>query len=136
MADWYGSARTNYFRVKDREGFEIWAAASSLKTIERDGRFGIFSEDCFGGWPSSVPSADDPENYRDFDVVQELARHVEPGEIVVCMEVGAEKLRYVTGAAVAFRVVKDEIERISISVEDIYDLARQRWGCEPTLAAY
>lgn len=55
---------------------------------------------------------------------------------VVLMESGAEKLRYITGRATAFRWVNGEIDRIDLSLSDILALAEQRWGEPPTDCAY
>ncbi len=43
------------------------------------------------------------EKCEDFDLVEELAQHLADGEIAVLVEAGAEKLRYITGDAVAVR---------------------------------
>jgi hypothetical protein len=55
MANWYGSARSNYFAVKDVAAFWDWLSGiSALNAWEKDGKFAI-SSDCpdSGGWPSS-----------------------------------------------------------------------------------
>lgn len=62
--------------------------------------------------------------------------HVIPREIVVCLEAGAEKLRYITGDAVAFRVGFSGFERLNVSLKDIYDLAERQWGMRPNEAEY
>lgn len=136
MANWIGSARTNYFRVKDVEAFKTWAAATSLAVFEQDGRCAVYSEDEHGGWPEIVFDNDTTDAHRDFDIVYELAQHVVEGEIVVCLEVGAEKLRYITGDAIAFRVTAAGIERVSIALRDIYQIAADRWGERPNEAEY
>ena len=45
MANWYGHARSNYFRVKDREKFEEWTKSiGDLEVIEDDeGRVALLS---------------------------------------------------------------------------------------------
>lgn len=136
MANWIGSARTNYFRVKDVEAFKTWAAAASLVVFEEDGRFGVYSEDEYGGWPEIVFDDDATDAHRDFDIVYELAQHVVEGEIVVCLEAGAEKLRYITGKAIAFKAAADGADKISITLDDIYELAVQKWGQRPAAAEY
>jgi hypothetical protein len=136
MANWIGSARTNYFRVKDVEAFKTWAAAASLVVFERDGRHGVHSEDEYGGWPEIVFDDVSTDAHRAFDIAHELAQHVADGEIVVCVEAGAEKLRYITGKAIAFRASTDGPETIAITLDDIYDLAAQKWGERPSAAEY
>ncbi len=117
MANWYGNARSNYFRVKDTDVFLRWT--------ERRG-FGVFKSqqgpnvlaihpgnatDC-GDWPSY-----DMENDTEFDLVAELAGHLELGQIAVLLEVGAEKLRYLTGQAIAVNARGRVVE---VTLNDIY----------------
>jgi hypothetical protein len=136
MASWIGSARTNYFLVKDVEAFKAWAKAASLVVFEEDSRFGVYSEDEYGGWPQIVFDDDTTDAHRDFDITYELAQHVAEGEIVVCLEAGAEKRRYITGAAIAFKVTANGADKISLTLDDIYGLAAKRWGEEPSKVEY
>lgn len=136
MADWYGSALTNYFRVKDEDAFRAWAEAAYLCAFEEDGRFGVYSLDEYGGWPSNVEDDDAPGGERSFDIVDELAVHAAEGEIVVIIEAGAEKLRTITGSAIAFRASASGVERIALALNDIYELAAQKWGQRPNPAEY
>ncbi len=136
MANWLGSARTNYFRVRDVDAFKAWAQAAPLVVFEEGGRFGVYSEDEYGGWPSIVFDDDATDAHRDFDIAHELAQHVAEGEIVVCLEAGAEKLRYITGSAIAFKATADAADKISLTLDDIYGLAASKWGHEPSKAEY
>lgn len=96
MANWYGSARSNYFAVKDLTAFEAWAAGAGLHVLrakDGSGKVGIcpgeWSDD--GGWPVLYDDADDPR-----DLAEELQPHLADGEVAMLKEVGAEKLRYLT----------------------------------------
>lgn len=89
----------------------------------------------YGGWPSIIFDDDATDAHRDFDIAHELASHVAEGEIVVCLEGGAEKLRYITGSAIAFKVTADGADKISLTPDDIYGLAASKWGQEPSKAA-
>ena len=53
MADWYGSARSNYFLVKDEDKFRKWAESiCGLEVVkDKEGRVGLLSEEEKGGWP-------------------------------------------------------------------------------------
>lgn len=53
---------------------------------------------------------------------------------VVCVEAGAEKLRYITGKAIALRALPDGPQKITIALDDIFDLARAEWGERPSVA--
>lgn len=56
MANWYGAARSNYFRVKNAENFKAWAySMSNIILIEQDEKFGFYSDCPDGGaFPSSI----------------------------------------------------------------------------------
>ena len=107
MANYYATARSNYFAVKDEQAFRDWADGLGLTILEQqeinsDGipRFGISPGDDDGGWPTSIA---DPEtgDYEDIEVSGQLAAHLADNEVAILMEAGSEKLRYVTGTAVA-----------------------------------
>jgi hypothetical protein len=127
MANWYGAWRTNYVklksdRIKDLEHFPITLVR------DNDGRYALLSEDD-GGEPVDyilVPPADflkpyihDEERIELEDCIHEF---LEPGEVIVIMCSGAEKLRYITGRA---RAVHSNGEEVSISLNDIYWLAQE-----------
>lgn len=137
MANWYGAARTNYFPVRDVEAFKVWAATASLRPHQSDTTelWCLLSDDEYGGWPTQIWDEDAGDG-RDFDIVAELAVHVVGGWPVILMESGAEKLRHVTGSATAFRVTNGEIECEQLVLDDIHDIAEQRWGIAPTRCAY
>lgn len=134
MANWYGSARSNYVRVKDDEAFRAWVATlPDVNLVERDDTFALLvgrASDS-GGWPSFRfgPEGEDEE----IDLAAEIAAHLAPGEVFVYCECGAEKLRYLTGWATA---VKDTGETLHVSLDDIYALVEEHWNCVPTTATY
>ena len=143
MANFYGTARSNYFQVKDVEKFKAWVESiPSLALIEKqDILFAIYS-DCpdSGCWPSGkyVAEYDEEgavvsEDWQDFDLTGELAEHLKDGEVAVLMEAGAEKLRYISGWAVA---VNHLGETVHVSLDGIYDLAFTKFGVRPTDASY
>jgi len=126
MADWYGSARTNYVRVTDEAKFREMAKFWNLRVIESEGKFGLYPDDGgFGDWPSFMTDDADVEHQFTFDdVVMPL---VVEGEVLVIKVCGAEKLRYLTGYAAAYRRVGDRVDWVDISLTQIYDRARQKW---------
>jgi hypothetical protein len=129
MADWWGHSRSNYFEVKDREQFQVWIdGIDELEILaEEDGRVAIYG-DSYGGWPTTL----DDEG-TEFDLPLELSAHLADGEIAVLLEGGAEKLRYITGAAVA---VNSSGDRIVLSLSDIYERAEAAFGQRPSDATY
>jgi hypothetical protein len=117
MANWYGSARSNYFRVKDRDAFLKWAERRGVGLFTNDNDTDSFaihpggSTDS-GGWPAL-----DTENDAELDLTAELAEHLSKGQVAILMEIGAEKLRYVTGDAIA---VNSRGRVVFLSLGDIY----------------
>jgi len=141
MANWYGTARSNYFHVADMKKFEAWANDLCLEWwTDKEGRVAISPSDSSdeGSWPSSryVEENEDTGmagDYEDFDILDELADHLAEGEIAVLMEAGAEKKRYITGHATA---VDSKGEIVAVSIYDIYELAEKKFGKRPTPAEY
>ncbi len=129
MADWYGSARSNYFRVKDVERFRElcsrWNITFIRKTenvngveTEHPDLVGFLCEGDSGGLPGyryeKGEGEDAPEKEYEFeDFLHELSGLLAEGEVAVMVEAGAEKLRYVTGYALAVNS-KGETESVSL----------------------
>lgn len=123
------TCRTNYFRVKDRKAFDEWASKYEVRVIEDQYRVGLVGEDPDGGsWPSHNSEKDE-----DIDFAGELAKHLVDGNVAILMEVGAEKVRYVYGAAIA---VKSDGSVLSICLDDVYKLVEDTWGIKPSPAEY
>jgi hypothetical protein len=131
MANYYGSCRTNYFKVKDEKAFE--AAVEALPDIEfhrsdgaidakHEGLYCILGNNADGaGWPTHQYN-EKLDDYNDFDLVSEVYPHLADGEVAIFMEVGAEKLRFLVGYTEA---VNNTGERVEVSLLDIYDKAKQ-----------
>jgi hypothetical protein len=135
MANYYENARTNYFKVKDEGKFnDFLDSLSGLETYkDKEGRRAIFFD-----YESGVPSSrfnEKTNDYDDVDFLAELSDHLTDDSIAIVMAAGAEKLRYITGYAEA---INNKGERVSISIGDIYDLAKQKFGkdVEVTPAQY
>lgn len=121
MANYYGFGRTNYFEVKDLEAFV--AEVSAIPNIEAYGEGNRFcllsnSEDGF------VWSSYDEETEEDTEVdwADIFTRHLADGSVAIVMEIGNEKLRYLSGVAVAYN---NKGESRDISLENIYTLAEE-----------
>ncbi len=140
MANYYETARTNYFRVKDVDAFKAWMDTVPGCTLyegpEKNGTFCVlFDEE---GYPSvryneDAEDVDGADPYEEFDFVEELAPHLADGSVAVVVGSGAEKLRYVTGWAMA---VDNTGKQVSININSIYDLAKKELGGEVTPAEY
>jgi hypothetical protein len=131
MANWIGSARSNYVRVKDREMFLSWAESlPDVEVVEQDGRFALLANGDEGSWPS-FRNLEDPN--EEINLPAEMAAHLADDEVCVLQEVGADKLRYLSGWAVA---VNGAGEILRVSIDDIYTLVRERWNLIPSEAQY
>ena len=141
MANYYATARSNYFAVKDEMTFRQWAESAGLKVLDpnhsnknADGncRFAITPDTGDeNGWPTHRDN-ETTEEYDDVDIYEELATYLKDGEVAVLMEIGNEKLRYLCGFATA---VNSTGKIVRMSLEGIYDLAKEL-GSNITRAEY
>lgn len=142
MSNWSGTARSNYFRVRDEIEFLRWVDGLPGVTAsrhredggrgEKDERFCLLEEGG-EGWPSCHHD-EGTGDVRDMDIVDELWAHLAEGEVAGLQESGAEKLRYVTGYAVA---VNSRGEILKVDIDDIYERVREAgWDDDVTHAAY
>lgn len=134
MANYYATARSNYFRVKNREEFLEWAGnVPDLRVWEKDDTFAMAPDtgDC-NGWNEEY--SDDGETYRNF--FNELADHLADNEVAVLVEAGAEKLRYVNGFAIAISRDDTGPRFLWINLSDIYQRVKEEWGIVPAFAEY
>ena len=128
MANYYASSRTNYFKVRDELEFENWLGTTNMEILHTE-------VDAHGncltalvptapdgeGWSLTIWEDDEGYQYEEErDLVQELAKHLEPGWVAIFMEAGAEKLRYVSGFAIA---VNSDGNVLQLSLNDIYKQA-------------
>jgi hypothetical protein len=132
MANWYGHSRSNYFRVKDASAFTAWASGLGLQVEDNgEGLFAVFG-DSEGWWPSGRWD-EDAQEHIDVDFDAELQGHLAADEVAILMTTGAEKLRYLTGHAVALHA---DGRRLDIDLDDIYEQVCLHFGVEPTHATY
>ena len=139
MANYIATARTSYFRVKDRAAFDAWLATveyNDLTVLETDDplRVGLNATngDCAGFYLEF-----EDEDGESRDLLAELAEHLAEGEVAVLVQSGSEKVRYVSGFAVAVMAEgADGYKTLEVNLDDIYSLVRTRWGVEPGQAAY
>lgn len=126
MANYIGSARTNYFRVKDVAKFEAWASLyDGVEVIHGDddeGLAGLMVTGDGGGWPNQRATPENEDDLVEVDIVTELAEHLQEGSVAIVMEVGAEKLRYLIGWAVAINSKK---ATVGVNIYDVYEKAKQ-----------
>lgn len=132
MSNWYGTARSNYVCVRDREAFLAWVdTLADVTAIEKDGAFALFADTDDGGWPTFRDAGGD--EVREIDLATEIAAHLASGEVFIFQEIGAEKRRYLTGWATA---VNSAGETLHVSIGDIYERVRAQWKVDLTEATY
>lgn len=134
MANYYESARSNYFIVKDAEAFKKELQGSGLEVVSKkieDIVFVALLADEENGFPFEKY---DPETYdsEELDWADIFKRHLVDNQVAIFMGAGAEKLRYISGWAMAFN---NKGESKSINLDAIYDLAKEL-GSEITTATY
>ncbi len=143
MANWTGTARSNYVRVADMEGLK--------KALEPFGAIGVYPKNpgaalvngemvCFvaendgDGWPSfgyEDAVGEDGETTEvelEFTFEERVVPFLTPGEVLIVMEAGAEKVRYISGYAAAFQWDGQEAKSVYLSLNDIYGRAANEFG--------
>ena len=125
MANYYGSARTNYFEVKELEAFkEAMDGLGCDMEVYQQGEGGLVAllvHDENGMFPSQRFD-ENGEELGDIDISLEVAAHLVEGSVAIFMEVGTEKLRYLSGYSWA---VNSDGKVVSVSIDDIYDKAKE-----------
>jgi hypothetical protein len=126
MANWYGAARSNYVKIKDLNGLKKALEPFNININEDkgDGFVCFLCDDSSdGAWPSY--SEDDEGNELDFNFAEYVVPYMAPDQVLITMESGAEKLRYITGYAEAYH---SDGRRVGLSLYDIYALAEKEFG--------
>lgn len=119
MADYEGMTRTSYFRVKSPKRLkEILKRCSSEGTqieltetvINGKKHYSFCCESCITGLRLKKTALQDTGSYS--KLISALQSNLYPGEAMVIMEVGHEKLRYLVAAATV--ITKDACEEINL----------------------
>lgn len=148
MANYVATARSNYFRVKDTDEFTrivgIVAPDISIhkgESDQPDGSVCLLADGGDGPWPyidlEHLDTDDDDLDVTDAErealengenpfpgvtesIVDLVAEHLVGGDVAVFMEAGHEKMRSVSGYAVA---VNSAGETRGVNLADIYKMA-------------
>lgn len=136
MANWYGTARSNYVKAVDVDALRIemepWSISVHAGSGQNEGKVCLLCETEDGGWPSSREADDDEvgvdDGFVEFDFANHVMSHVVEGEVLIVMEAGAEKLRYITGWSGAFVRTVDGVRAVYTNIDKIYGLAESELG--------
>ena len=123
MSDFYASARSNYYKVKNLEKFKKFCQKYELGFIENDKdktKVGFTVDADKGQIPNGATNS--RGDYVEIDFATKLAKHLVDGEVAVVRESGHENLTYVGGYAVA---VNSKGRTVTVSTDDIYDKAKK-----------
>ena len=132
MANWYGQSRSNYFKVKNASAFKAWANALHRQVWSDGDELFALADNSEGFWPHERWD-EEAEEGIDCDFGVELQGHLADGEVAILMTTGAEKLRYLTGYAVALNA---DGRRLDVNLDNIYDKVRAEFGVHPTQVSY
>ena len=129
--------RSNYFAVHDAAAFEAFCERHDLEPITenseparrgflspRDVMFSPDLEDDFDG--------EAEETGTEGDWLHELAKHIAGDDVAVVMQIGSDKMRFLTGHAWA---VNGQGQTQELDLDEIYNRA-DALGRLPTLAQY
>lgn len=126
MANWYGTARSNNFRVKDVNAFQEALAPFEIEVQVHPAQpqFAMLvGAQEYGDFPSCGFTEDDEEIELDFQKL--FAEHLVEGQVAILMEAGAEKLRYITGYACAYTW---DGRTAQVTLSDIYQIVEEKFG--------
>jgi len=138
MSDYYATVRTNYVQIEDLDGLMAALAPFQIQiggrreNLEGSGNnlYCFTSGEC-GGWPTTVYKDDgESDEYDEFCFESCVMPYIKEGECLVALEVGAEKLRYLLGVAIAYVRHGDKIDSTSLNLNAIYKQAQEELGCE------
>lgn len=121
MADSEYVWRSNYFRVKDLAALEEIAARAYLELSFNDAGQVCILGALYEDWPFYDPDTEEPRLVGELDIADVVAPLLANGEVAVFVRIGHEKLRSLSGDAVA---INNQGDRRQISLFDIYEAAK------------
>lgn len=122
MSTYTPLARTNYVSVADSEALREAVSLYDLEIVVQSPTSPKIALLGYNGWPTTHPAGDGD---GEVDLLGLIATHLDPGEVLVVIEVGHEKMRYLNGWASAINAAG---ERVEITLDSIYEMARPLGG--------
>lgn len=144
MSNYYGTARSNYVKVKDMEGLktsiEPWDISMHSTAADPNTVCFLDTHPDGGGWPNWLMfykagldedgNECEVEDDVEFDVQKIIMPFLQPGEVLVMMEAGAEKYRYVSGHASAHHT---DGRSTWLNLSSIYAQAAKEFGVDKAM---
>ena len=127
MSSWCGTARSNHIKVVDMADLLEALAPFDIEVLPGDeGKHYLTpgSSSDSGGWPAFSLSGDAEV---EFDPAVHICPFMADGEILVMMEAGAERLRYITGEAQAYSKWG---QCVTVSLSDVYAKAAEKFNVD------
>jgi hypothetical protein len=123
MANYTAHCRSNRFRVKNPKAFlDAMNQVPDIEVVAEKRGFVLLGRNPDGaGWPAFTFNEKTGE-HDDLDLFGLVSSHLADGEVAIFVESGHEKLRYLTGYAVA---VNNKGKSVSVSIQDIYQKAQK-----------
>jgi hypothetical protein len=134
MSDYYAMCRSNYFKVKDEQGFhkfiDDYGAEIITKSVNGQILFGFITGHELG----YIPTRYDEEDDDCISILDEISSYLAEGETAIIMETGNDKAKYLNGLAFA---IHSNGECISKSLaSDIFKEAGNKFGGNITYCEY
>lgn len=118
MANYYGLGRSNYVTVSDKEKWKELCDKFGVQFIENpDSQVGFLCNNEEGDLPSHIENPEESQDDIEVEPMEEFCKLVADEEVLVFQTVGYEKLRYLSGYAIAYN---NRGEYVNVSLQDIY----------------
>ena len=135
MANYYEASRSNYFAVKNLEAFKTAIEMFPIEIVSREEKDGEILVGLLGDYENGFAwTYYDEDTEDDVEIVWEdiFKEHLADDSVAIFMGTGSEKLRYLSGWAVAYN---NKGETRSVDLSSIYELGKEL-GSKMTEATY
>ena len=133
MSSWQGVSRTNFVKFSDLDGLKKAIEPFAIKLSQNSSapEYWMLEGDDpdHGGFPTSA-WPDDADEAIEFDFAEHVAPYLAPGEVLITMESGHDKLRYLTGHTSAYTFDGHNVRQAHLDLNDIYSMAAKEFGVE------
>ena len=123
MANYFGTARTNYFRVKNIETFMKSVKDYKVIVVKNDeGKVALLDDSYYGAFEFRLLNEETYEYDESTHLIDLVSSHLEEEEVAIFISAGAEKKVYISGFSIA---VNSKNQRKTINLDNIYKKAKK-----------